>query len=122
MPPIQPAWLAVNPQSAVISGITAANVAIGARLAIKPNVSTVIVAPLLGARRIRAMPSPPHQAEPARFRTKPDMGSPRTAGGTKHRQSRATKPRDRDKSEQAGRQRKDDASAIAAGEINRDTG
>src|SRR4051794_4701025 len=120
MPPIQPAWLAVNPQSAVISGITAANVAIGARLAIKPNVSTVIVVPLPGARRIRAMPSPSHQAEPARFRTKPDMGSPWIAGSAEHRQSRATKPRDSDESEQAGRQRKDDSSAIAAGEIDGD--
>src|SRR6476659_5346677 len=103
MPPIQPAWLAVNPQSSVISGITAANVAIGARLAINPNVSTAIVAPLPVRRRIRARPQPPNHAERIRIRTRPDTGSLRAAGNTEGGLNRTTQPHDGDKSEQTGR-------------------
>jgi hypothetical protein len=46
--------------------MTAAKVAIGARLAIKPKVSTAIVMPLPAGRRISAIP-PRYRAELARF-------------------------------------------------------
>src|SRR5216684_2995759 len=122
MPPIQPAWLAVSLQSSVISGRTAANVAIGARLAIKPNVSTaMVVVPLPLGRRIRAIP-PPSRVESARTRRVPNTGSPRTVGRSELGLNGTAKPGDCDKSEQAGCQGKDDAAAIAGGEIDSDAG
>jgi hypothetical protein len=58
MPLIQPASLALKRQAGVISGITAAKVAIGARFAIKPNASSTVGRLLLTVSPITAMPSP----------------------------------------------------------------
>lgn len=46
MPPIQPAWLALNPHAARISGSTAAKVAIGTQFAIRPKASSAVALPL----------------------------------------------------------------------------